>query len=264
MIQNFVNYLSINRGLSQHTVRAYEANLREFAKYIATTAPGTRWSTVTKKQIDDYVRQLVAEGLKPTSIKQHIAAIRTFYKTIKALGYDGTNPAQYVSTPKRARQLPKLVEPEAINAMLNSSTVMNTKAIVAIIWETGIRLSELQAIRAQDIDSRQQSIKIHGKGKKERTVYYGELTKRYGRYLRVASMTPRDIRQAVYEGLRPYSQAEQLSPHAIRHSFATRLLNNGAPIEVISKLLGHESVTTTEIYCQLSNETTRQLYRHYS
>lgn len=265
MIQNFIDYLRINRGLSENTLEVYHDRVTRFANYLSTTHSGVRWSTVTKDMVDEYVAHLVSEEMAPATIKQHIAAIRTLYKTMIALGYKGENPARYVSTPKKDKRLPKTVEPQAIERCLQaSSTPRQAKAIIAIIYETGIRLQELLDLKAGDISSTDGSIKIHGKGKKERTVYYGELTKQFGGKLHPETLTQRDARRLVFDALRPFSQAEQLSPHAIRHTFACRMLDNGAPIELISKLLGHENTQTTDIYAQLSNSRTRELYLQYS
>lgn len=263
MIYTFCNYLQINRGLSSNTVEAYRQALSEFASFINDNHRGTRWSTVSKPMIDEYVAMMVNDGYASASIKQHISALRTFYKTCAALYDQGSvhNPARYVSTPKIGEHLPKVIETEAIRKALdNSTTPAQAKAAIAIIYETGLRLSELLELKASDIDNKTQSIRVHGKGNKERTVYYGELTKKYGRCWNGSQHTQRGVRHLVYEALRPYSKAEQLSPHALRHTYASQLVNNGMSVETISKLLGHEHLETTEIYAKLTNKTTRDAY----
>ena len=265
MIQNFTNYLAINRGLSQNTVKAYGEALRDFASFVNDRHAGTSWRGVTKQMIDEYVVLMVGEEFAPATIKQHISALRTFFKTCMAMGGDIQNPARFVSTPKLSEQLPKTIETEAIRKALESeATPAQAKAAIAIIYETGIRLQELLDLRPQDVDGATQSIRIHGKGNKERTVYYGELTKKYGRCWHGQQHTQRGVRHLVYEALRPYSKADQLSPHALRHTFASQLLNNGMSITAISKLLGHEHLETTEIYAKLSNKATRSLYIQFA
>lgn len=264
MITTFLNYLRYNRGLSVNTLKAYDDALHDFASYINDHHPGTRWSTVTKQQIDAYVVDMVAEDYAPASIKQHISALRTFYKTAMAMGSKTDNPARFVSTPKLKDTMPKPVEVSAIKkALASPTTPMAAKAAIAIIFETGIRLQELLDIKASDIDSKTQSIKVCGKGNKERTVYYGELTKQYGRYWRGKDYTQRYVRHIIFEALKPYSNSQHLSPHAIRHTYACQLLNNGMRIEAISKLLGHEHIVTTEVYAKLANKTTQQQYLQY-
>lgn len=265
MITTFCNYLTYNRGLSENTVKAYREGLRDFATWANDNHPGTRWSTVTKNQIDEYVTSLVNEDYKPASIKQHICALRTFYKTCMAMGQMSDNPARYVSTPKIGDALPKVIDKEDIKATLDDPTVdAQAKAAIAIIYETGLRLQELLDLRANDIHRDTQSITVHGKGKKERTVYYSDLTKNYGRAWRGEQHTQRGVRHLVYAALRKHSNAPQLSPHALRHTYASQLLNNGMPITAISKLLGHEHLETTEIYAKLANKTARNLYLDFA
>lgn len=265
MIETFSNYLRINRGLSENTVKAYCEALRDFAQFVNDHHPGTRWSTVSKQMIDEYVVDMVAEDFAPASIKQHISALRTYYKTCMAMGAKIDNPARFVSTPKLRDEMPKTVEVEAIKAALDSPTTPTAaKAAIAIIYETGIRLQELLDLRAEDIDAKTQSIRVNGKGKKQRTVYYGELTKKYGRYWRGTEYTQRYVRHIVFEALKPYSNAKQLSPHALRHTYASQLLNNGMSITAISKLLGHEHLETTEVYAKLANKTTQNLYLQFA
>lgn len=264
MIHTFIQYLSINRGLSENTTKAYEEGLKKFAIWANNNEPGTRWSTVKKEQIDRYVSSLVAEGCKPATIKQRISALRTFYKTCMAMGTMQHNPARYVSTPKTGKQLPKTIEKEAITATLHDPKVSKeTKAAIAIIYETGLRLQELLDLKAEEIDSENQSIKVSGKGRKERVVYYGDLCKTYGAHWHGNKHTQREVRHDVYFALRPHSQAKQLSPHALRHTYATELLNNGMSITTISKLMGHEHEVTTERYAQLGSPEVKQQYLTY-
>lgn len=264
MITTFANYLLHNRGLSENTVKAYCEGLRDFAQFINDYHKGSRWSTITKAMIDEYVVQMVSEDYAAASIKQHISALRTFYKTCMAMGTMKENPARFVSTPKLQNTMPDPVEVDAIRKALESNTTpMAAKAAISIIFETGVRLQELLNIRAEDIDSKTQSIRIMGKGNKERTVYYGELTKRYGRYWRGAEYTQRYVRHIVFLALKPYSKQKHLCPHAIRHTYACQLLNNGMRMEAIQKLLGHEHIVTTEVYAKLANQTTLDMYNQY-
>lgn len=265
MIWTFINYLRINRGLSENTCKAYNQALRDFASFINDHHKGTRWSTVSKSQIDEYVVNLVAEEAEPATIKQHISALRTFYKTCMAMGTLNVNPARFVSTPKLKDALPKTIEAEDVKATLDDATVgAQAKAAIAIIYETGIRLQELLDIRPKDIDPKTNSIRICGKGNKERTVYYGELTKAYGRCWRGSEHTQRGVRHIVFEALKKHSKAKQLSPHALRHTYACQLLNNGMPLEAISKLMGHSHLETTQVYAKLANKTTQSLYLQFA
>lgn len=265
MITTFANYLIYNRGLSQKTVQTYSDNLHAFAKYAKANCEHKRWSEITKKEIDQYVIFLVEAGMKPASIKQHISTLRTFYKTCMAMGAKIENPARYVSTPKLADPAPKIIEKEAIQKALNSNlNSAVSKAIISIIFETGIRLQELLDLKPEDINPMNHAIMIHGKGNKERTVYYGPLTERFFGAWEYGKYTQRDVRHIVFDALKPCSNAPQLSPHALRHTYASELINNGMSIETIAKLLGHTHIQTTEIYAKLSNESARSSYNQYA
>ena len=265
MITTFVNYLRHNRGLSENTCKAYTQALRDFASFINDHHAGTRWSTVSKPMIDEYVVTMVAEEAEPATIKQHISALRTFYKTCMAMEMLTVNPARFVSTPKLRDELPKTIERKAILETLADPTVSrDAKAAIAIIYETGLRLQELLDLRAKDIDSTTGSIRVMGKGRKQRTVYYGDLTRKYGRCWHGEQHTQRGVRHMVYAALSKHSKADMLSPHALRHTYASELLNNGMPIEAISKLLGHEHLETTQVYAKLANNTTRNLYLQFA
>lgn len=265
MITTFISYLTLNRGLSENTAKAYGEALRDFACYAKDRCAYIHWRDIKKPLIDEYVVELVNEEYAPATIKLHISALRTFFKTCQAMGHMIENPARYVSTPKLKDQLPKTIEREAITKALQSPAVSaQAKAAISIIYETGIRLQELLDLEPQDIDPNTASIRIHGKGNKERTVYYGDLTKRYGRCWRGKQHTQRGVRHLIYNALKPYSKSKQLSPHALRHTYASELINNGMPVEAISKLLGHEHLETTEIYAKLANKTTRNLYLQFA
>lgn len=265
MITTFLNYLRCNRGLSENTLRSYDNDLRDFASFAKDRWPGATWSKVEKWQIDAYVSYMFNEEYEPSTIKRHISALRTFYKTCLALGAKIENPARYVSTPKLTQALPKTIETEAIDkALAAPGTDSQAKAAIAIIFETGIRLQELLDMTAEDINNENRSIIIRGKGKKERTVYYGNLTARFGRAWKVGVHSQREVRHLVYTALKPWSKAKQLSPHALRHTFASVMLNKGASIVEIGKLLGHEHLETTEVYAKLSNKTTAERYLEFA
>lgn len=264
MITTYIQYLRYNRGLSENTLQAYEQALRKFARFIKQEYPDAKWSTIKKEQIDYFVSHEALEGANARSIKQYISALRTYYKTAQALGDLSENPARYVSTPKLAYKLPHRLTAEEVMATLEDENVnADAKGAIAIIFETGIRLQELLDLKAEHIDNKTNSILIKGKGDKERTVYYSELTKKYGSGWHVGKYTQREVRAMVFSALSRHSNANKLSPHVLRHTYASELVNNGMPLQVISTLLGHKSTRTTEIYTHLSNSTTAELYKQY-
>lgn len=260
MIDGFIEYLRYNKGYSENTLQAYAKGLHKIAAFAKGVDSSVRWSTLTKEMIDTWVRQECESGAAASSIKLTISALRTFYKTAFAMGAKIGNPARYVATPKRAFKLPNTIPAADLRRAYSAQKDGVTKAILAILFETGIRLQEMIDIRPEDIDTTNKRIKIHGKGNKERFVYYGAETEEHLEELVLDDMSQRDIRQRVYNALKPYTDAKQVSPHAIRHTAACEMLNNGMQIETVSKLLGHQSVQTTEIYAQISNGTATRQY----
>lgn len=259
MITQFLTFLQKNKNYSANTLRAYEKDLRGCAAWMRENLPGARWSTIAHNDIDAWVAALVDDGLAPASVSRHVSSLRSFYNYLLGRGLVTSNPARFTSSPKVPRRLPYLVELSAINNALGSNSVsLTTKVQIALFAETGIRLQECLDLTTADIDRTARSLRIAGKGAKQRTVFYGNTTDRLfdlfipADYVgRLFVQTQREVRFYIYNALRPYSKASQLSPHALRHTYACEMLNNGADIKVLSTLLGHESVQTTEIYAQV-------------
>lgn len=271
MITQFLNYISSVKGYSDNTVVAYGKDLRAFARYALDIDPKMSWSKVTKGFVQAYVIQLHDDGKENTTITRKIASIRSFYDYLKTQGHLQENPARFVQCPKRANKLPNLIETEAIRDVLNDSqTSLKTRCMIALMAETGIRLQEMLDLETKDFMASNRSIRINGKGSKQRTVYYGEWSKYYlNKYVgrrqgRLFDDDQRSVRYEVYESLRKHTEGRQLSPHAIRHTFATTMLQNGADIKSIQALLGHESVKTTEIYAQVAGRQVATQYELFA
>lgn len=263
MIITYLAYCSLNRGLSRETCRAYEVALRSFARFINTQYAGTRWSTVTREMVEAWVLSQVSEDYNPSTIKQRVSVLRGFYRCMRQHGANITNPAQYVSTPKMGVRLPSTVSPEAVAAALKDPLVNPVaKAAVAILYETGIRAQELCSLSPSDINQSERSFVVLGKGRKERRVFYGELTVAFGRYWPFGQVQQRTLRHMVFDALAPHvARGAQVSPHVLRHTFACECLNNGLPLDSIAALMGHKSVETTRIYAQVATDTLARQYR---
>lgn len=272
MITAYVTYLKNVKRYSIATAIAYEKDLRQFARFAKETDSNMRWSTVTRGFIESYVQSLYDRTNQPATICRRIASLRGFYNWAISRGMTTENPARYIVRPKLAKRLPNTINEDAIqHALYGSGAAIETKAIIAIAYETGMRLQEILDMRYSDIDLESMTIRVHGKGNKERLVYLGtasamlveRLNEKNGQHL-FGQLEQREARTMVYNALKPWSDARQLSPHALRHSFATTMLNNGASLKAISDLLGHESVKTTEIYAQMSTPTKEMEYRTYA
>lgn len=271
MITEFLNYLSAIKGYSDNTVVAYGKDLRDFVAYVREVDEKVTWRSVTQGLIQSYVVSLHDRELENTTIKRRVAAIRSLYDYFKTQGYLTVNPARFVQTPKRVKKLPNVIDSGAIKSVLmDNTTPLKTKCMIALMMETGIRLQELLDLDTKDFMSQQRSIRIMGKGGKERTVYYGAWSKTLlnmyvgHRKGRLFDDEQREVRHAVYECLSKYTQARQLSPHAIRHTFASTMLQNGADIKSIQSLLGHESVKTTEIYAHVAGQQVATQYELFA
>lgn len=263
MINEYINYLVNNRGYSVATATEYRKDLSKFVAWVKEKTTVTRWSDVEKTDIDNWVASMNADGLTATTIKRRVSALRGLYRFAFVMGIGTVNPAKYVSTPKKGHRLPIIADMERVSeAMGSNKGTAETRALLAIIAETGCRISEALNIRQTDIDPAAQSIRVHGKGDKERIVYYGEQTNQALRQLhtigggRLFTMGDRQARQAITDAIGS-------SAHTVRHLWACTMLQNGADLEVISALLGHRSVKTTEIYAQVAGAQTAAQYNLY-
>lgn len=263
MVNEFINYQRSIKGLSPLTLRAYEKDIRQFVSW--AQPKGLRWSTITKQDIDNWVRSI--EEKAPATRRRKITAVRAIFTWAHHEGLLAENPARYLQSPKLAETLPMGAEPEKIANYLD--TVPTTReaiichALTALIADTGIRLQEAIDLRCQDVNIEQQTMTIHGKGNKQRTVYFTQLTVEHcarTANMRLGYLIPLTdqwaLRKIMYTELGTH-------PHALRHMFATKLLNNGASLTTIGKLLGHKHSSTTERYAKVADRTARAEYNMY-
>lgn len=258
MIQEFINYQQKVKNLSGNTLRSYETDLKSFTHWAA--AHELRWSTIEQQHITDYMAELHDRGKRPATIKRHLSAIRNCLAFAMHQGWLTKNAAFYVESPKLEDTLPQAADEQQIVGYLSNeprteqSEVIH--ALVALLYETGLRIQEALDLRLEDFDPVAHTIRIHGKGRKERIVGYGQRTiehcvriaGRYGQHL-FPAWGQETMRFRFYAELR----AAHTHPHAIRHLWATKMLTKGANINNISLLMGHKSVKTTERYAKLTN-----------
>lgn len=271
MIQEFLSHIGKNRGYSSNTVDGYRRDLREFVHFMQTERTDARWSTITAQDLDAYVTAMYDQGLASATIKRRVSAVRSLFTYMRGQHLVDRNPAQYTSTPKLARREPRTVEPAAITAVVEDRQVsFTTRVQVALLAETGIRISELMNLRVEDVDEQHRQLHISGKGNKERTVNYGaRFAQMWAEYRGIATgkIFIEDIRTAsrnIHFALAKHSAQKYLSPHIIRHTFATEMVRNGASIYAVKDLLGHESVKTTEQYAHRCQCNSAQQYIQYA
>lgn len=265
MIATFIEHLRNTRRLSSHTLRAYDRNLRNLNNYIENK--GYHMAELTKEVIQDYLTALSKDGKSTATLRQIAATIRTFFRWLKHNGLLVDSNIRYIETPKMAKVLPHTISDIDLRKVLNDLTIDSpVRAMIALIRCTGLRISEVLSLRRTDINKTELSIRVHGKGSKDRIVYYSTKLQSYLNKTvrplneRLFPYEDRHARYMIYLALRKHSQNKYLSAHIIRHSFATSLLQAGAQLTTIQALLGHENLKTTEKYLSISNNDIRNDY----
>lgn len=270
MIQQFVTFLALNKGYSQGTCKGYETDLHEFVKWMKKQHTNASWSKVSRQDAEQWVAEMSQQAMKPATIKRRVSSLRSFYIYLRGQRLIEDNPIQYVSTPKKANNLPETISDETIRTTLYDTSIdLETRAMIAILSETGMRISEVLKTQTTDCDMMNHSIRVHGKGMKERLVYFGNMTaawlqnKEVRQRKSLFSCDNRQARYNIYLALTKHSQpGEHCTPHNIRHTYATDLLNGGMGIMSVSRLLGHEHVSTTERYAKVATATIQKEYRN--
>lgn len=292
-IKKYLRYLEVERNASQHTITSYKTDLKQFMAFcvdhLGAGESSLHLDLIERLTIRLWLGQLSERGLAKSSIARKVAAIRSFFKYCFKRGMVEENPAHLLIVPKKDKPLPKTASKEDINRMMelaegNSPDSAQNRAILELLYGTGIRLSELVSLNEEDINLKLNQIKVLGKGAKQRIVPFGERAKKaLQQHLETkvelfGDRTDTDARKAVFlaaNGQRIYpravqrivkdylqraSEVTQKSPHVLRHSFATHLLDQGADIRVIKELLGHANLAATQVYTHTSVERLKNVY----
>ena len=274
IIAEYLEYLEIEKGLAQNTIDAYRRDLEEFAYDINSI------NSITRMTINTYIRKLKENKLKPTSIIRKIASLRGFFKWLTASGMVKNNPAATLEQPKIPKRLPKVVSLKEIETMLKNDLNELENLIVELLYSAGLRVSELVNLKLTDIDLKLKYIRCFGKGSKERIVFFGEKAKKSvenylvyrEKIIKKYNLNTKKIfikengkditRQDVYNFIHAQGKLinKNISPHTLRHSFATHLLENGADLRVVQELLGHSDVSTTQLYTHISKKRLKEVY----
>ena len=280
-IINFLKYLKLERNYSSHTIINYGKDLKVFLTFL-NDEKIDKWQDINYKIIRKFLEFLYELDYDKKSVARHISSLRSLYKYLLKEKIVANNPLTLVSNPKLDQKLPKFLyydELEKILSIPDKNTLfgMRDLTILETFYSTGIRVSELISIKLNDIDFNNRTIKILGKGNKERYVLFGDVLKDYLKdYLNLRSdiaksdylfinkygngLTDRGVRGIIDKILKQGSINYKISPHTLRHTFATHLLDNGADLRVVQELLGHSSLSSTQVYTHLSNEHLREVY----
>lgn len=276
-IEKFLTYLEKTKGYSPHTISSYKRDLLQLLHSSTATTIDT---VCTKNEIRGFIHQLSEKGFKPKTISRKKVAIQSFVKYALKEGFITTDPMKAIANVKLDKTIPKALSLKDTCA-LPSTGIDNTRnrAMVELLYGSGIRLSELHGLSIDDIHSKELLIKVLGKGAKERIVpitqYSLDIVKAYlkesGRDIKsrgplflgrgAKAISKRQIQRIVEKELSRVSQAEKLSPHTLRHSYATHLLDSGADIRVVKELLGHSSLASTQIYTHVTKESLKRAYK---
>lgn len=258
-LQDFQNYLRSIRGYSENTIKAYSADLRSYATWANANIPGARWSTTTREHIDAYLNHCCEQGLKPTTTNRTLASISALYRFFQRQGLNVQNPCKYESRRKLPTTIPTTIDVKELARAYKHAHGL-VKIMLGILCTTGIRLQELLELTYEDIDFNNNTLHIMGKGSKERIVKTDVLALETLKGLhdefnasgRIFYCSQRKARYMIYDALQPYCKAKQLSPHAIRHTFATELAKHGESNSTIAKILGHANLETSIKYINLA------------
>lgn len=270
MIREFKTYLTSIKGYAENTAVAYEKDLVSFVHYVKSQKPAATWSTLKREDVDAYIIYLSNTDHKPATLCRHIASISALYKYMRRQGYNVEDIAKYESRPKIGKHQPNTIPVEDITLAM-AKAQGKVKIMLRILMETGIRVQEMLDIRDKDVDTKMGTIRIHGKGNKERTIYISQVTLNMirsimskGNCTLFGDLDQREVRTMIWQALKNHTNAKQLSPHAIRHTYATEMARRGMTATTLQKSLGHEHLETTQRYIDFAQVGEEQEIRSLS
>lgn len=279
-IDKFLNYLKIEKNMSPHTVINYSVDLRDFAKFLGDDADIEKVEYLTLRK---FLADLKAKNYSKRTVARKLACLRSFFKFLYREGHIKTNAMLGVSTPKLDKKLPIFLDEGEVAKLLEAPDIsdvsgLRDRAILETIYSSGLRISELVGLNIDSIDFIGGVLKILGKGRKERLAPIGDralkcirsyLEKRGGGKLDKKAvflnksgtrLTDRSVRRVLEKYIHITSLRQDISPHTLRHSFATHLLNRGADLRSVQELLGHMNLSTTQIYTHVTSERLKAVY----
>mgnify|MGYP005746456511 FL=1 len=272
-LRSFLNYLLVDKGLSKNTVIAYEADISSFFRWVINK--DLEYKNLHEEHINQYISFLFQKKMKSSSVNRKISSIKSFYIFLVRRNFIKNSPLNDVVTPKQEKYLPESMSEDEVDKLLNSPNVANKienrdKAMIEMLYATGMRISELVNLKMTDVDMNRCVVKVFGKGSKERLVPFGEtaldslkayLSERVqssSKEIFLSNRGKKMTRVAFWQRVKIYLVRENLknsiSPHTLRHAFATHLLNRGADLRSVQLLLGHSDLSTTQIYTHIAKQ----------
>jgi integrase/recombinase XerD len=292
MVDAYLDHLRVERRLADHTLESYARDLRALARFAA--ASGTKPEALDRPALEAFVRQQMSSGLSPRSVGRSVAAVRGYYKFLVVDRHLERNPAEDLQPPRAWPALPKFLSFEQVDALITAADVatprgLRDRTMIEVLYATGMRVSELVGLRAADLHLEAEYVTCIGKGNKERLIPIGEQAadwlRRYQKEGRPALVASARVRTAAsprlflnargrplsrvgfWKILKTYSRRaglpDSVSPHVLRHSFATHLLDRGADLRAIQTMLGHADLSTTQIYTHVLEARLRVVYDRF-
>ena len=284
LLENFLDATWAERGLSENTLKSYRYDLLQLQRFLARR--GRRLDEAGRDDLLAFLSELVRQGRRPRSLSRYLSGMRQFYRWALREGRVAQDPSALIDSPRLGRSLPKALSEEQVERLLAAPDVakplgMRDRTMLELMYATGLRVSELVGLEATNLNLNQGIVRVTGKGGKERLVPLGEEAgdwlRRYLAAARPSLLKGADCtqvfvtarragmtRQAFWHAIRRYAALagidKQVSPHMLRHSFATHLLNHGADLRVVQLLLGHSDLSTTQIYTHIAREGLKQIH----
>jgi integrase/recombinase XerC len=280
LIDSYIEEL-VRRRFSDFTVKSYKTDLEEFSSFLRKNGKST-FSEIDRKDIRSFMGELLSYGYKKSSVSRKLSAIKSFCKFLEKNKIIKGNPSVSIKTPKAEKYIPSFLSEEEVRRMLDFSALdkeldVRNKAILELLYATGIRAAELVNLDLSMFDEKVKLLRVYGKGKKERIIPVAKAAfQALNRYISESRgykegalflsksgkrLTERDLQRIVKKAIVKVATLNQMSPHTMRHTFATHLLNRGANLRAVQELLGHASLSTTQIYTHVSVEKLKEEYK---
>lgn len=279
ILSQYLEFLEVEKGLSVNTIDAYRRDLTDFIDFCVSKG-AEELNDIERSHINGYILKLHNEKYTPTSVMRKTASLRGFFKWLCANEICEKNPALTLEQPKIPKKLPKVVTIDEINTILSQDLSKREKVILELLYGCGLRVSELVNLKINDIDISAKYLQCTGKGSKERIVPIGskalkaikayekerdfilQKNRQTSKVLLINEDGKNITRQDVYTFIHKQGEKihKSISPHTLRHSFATHLLENGADLRVVQELLGHSDVSTTQLYTHISKKRLKEVY----
>jgi len=288
-LEDFFHFLRIEKGLSDNTLTSYKRDLTHYSEYISKVVQAATWEGINRNDITGFLYMLKDTGKSTATISRHISSIRSFHQFLIREQITKNDPTLHIETPKKERKLPDVLSKHEVELLLsqnadNTPLKIRNRAMFELAYATGLRVSELITLKVSDLHLTMGFLQCFGKGSKERIVPIGDVAiKAMERYLQQARgqlarqgneqvlflnhhgkpLSRQGFWKILKGSVRDAGITKKITPHTLRHSFATHLLENGADLRIVQEMLGHSDISTTQIYTHVSKTRLKDMYDTY-